>query len=137
MSNNVIPPHLNTSIVYLWQDMIVCPELPIHTMHHGRSHNNFISPNWKIQGFTVGLGDKVVLEQRVRQVNGNLVTKHSGELRSVISMRDYGYNGQFDKSAFQIKVGERAPCASYPIIHTTQFVRTADGALPLDNLQLM
>lgn len=129
------PPPLNSTRVHLWQEHFVCPNRPIFTQHHDIVHKNFISPSEGVLGLTIRRGSVMKLRAgRKRLVGDQIVTKPSGEPRTVIKINDYRYNGQFDVSAFQIQVGERAPCAPYPAHGTTRVARIADGTFPLDDL---
>lgn len=129
------PAHLNTSVPHLWQEGFVCPNRPLFEDHHGMHHPQFVTPESGILGRTVALGDKVALRPRIRRVGQNLVTKPLGPVRTIIAYRDYRFNGDFDSSAFQIPVGEKAHCSPYPAKRTTVFARVAEGVFSLNELQ--
>lgn len=129
------PPPLNKTRVHPWQEQFVCPNRPIFSQHHDLVHPNFISPSAKVSGMTIRRGSVMQLKAgRQRLVGNQILSKPAGPPRTVIKIDDYRYNGQFDVSAFQIQVGEKAPCAPYPAFGTTRFARIADGTFPLDEL---
>lgn len=135
MATSSIPPHLNSNVVRLWEDQFVCPNREIFDEHHGKTHPNFISPDWKVLGRTISPGIPVRLKSgRSRLVGQKIVQKPVGPARTVLTLRDYNYAGQFDEAAFRIQVGEKAKCQPYPAHRTAQFARVAEGVFSLDEL---
>ena len=128
---------LNTSTPVLVEDQFVCPVRPLEEVHHTKTHKNYVRVEQKILGINIRKGSKVALKaNRRRLFEGKFVNKPEGKPRVVLKVRDYRYAGRFDKSAFQILVGDRAPCSALPAIHTARSAEIAEGEFPLDNLTL-
>ena len=130
--------HLNESTYYPPEDHYVCEHRPLFTEHHGIRHSNFIPPSAGALGANIHPGRKVALKEGRRRVVGEeMVTKPQGPIRKILTIRDYRYNDQFDVSAYQIVVGEKAHCAPFPAQRTARYVRIAENTFPLDDLTLI
>ena len=128
---------LNTSIPILVEDQFVCPVRPLEVDHHIKTHKNYVQVSQNLKGINIRKGSVVALKaNRRRLFQGKFVNKPEGKLRRVLKVRDYRFAGQFDKSAFQILVGDRAPCTALPAIHTARQVDISEGEFPLDNVTL-
>jgi len=134
-------PRMMFSIVrhdaILTSDGYVCPPNELYSKHHGYTHKNWVDESFKQLGYTLTVGNKVALKAgRQRLVGDNIITKKQGPIRRILSMRDYNYVTEFDKSRFQIQVGEKAPCTPLPATRTAGFVRIPEGIFPLEDLSI-
>lgn len=132
-----IPPMLNYKAPVTWDQYFVCPIQPLYQDHHGHHHRQYIDVSDNQQAHTVGPSIRTRLKANRKRVYGTqLVTKPAGPVRKILAIRDYRFPGNFDKAAFQLLVGEPAPCSPFPAQRTAQFVRLPEGVFSLDELQI-
>jgi hypothetical protein len=121
----------------LTSDGYACPPNPLYSKHHGITHKNWVDESFKQLGYTLAAGSKAALKAgRQRLLGDDIITKKQGPTRRILSMRDYDYVTEFDKSRYQIQVGQNAPCTPLPAKRTANFVRIAEGIFPLEDLSI-
>lgn len=122
---------LNQKDPILPEDQFVCPAPPLEETHHGITHKNYVTVEQKAIGMSIRRGSVVALKDKRRRLyEEQIVEKSEGPERVVLVVNDYRYPAQFDKSANQIRVGDRAPCSPLPAVATCRFIRIAESVHP-------